>query len=82
MKLEVIMNEVLSPNNLTNYFFGATKIFFIACSLLYLVFSLIVVKQVTSMSKSVQDKFNHILIVFSFIHLGFSVFLILTTLGL
>lgn len=72
----------LDANNLNSYFFGATKIFLIIFSFLYLIFALIVVKQVTSMSKSVQDKFNYVLIIFSFIHLAFSVFLILTMFGL
>jgi len=76
------MTDFINPSNLNGYFFGATKIFFVLCSLLYFVFALIVVKQTTSMSKSVKDKFNHILIIFSYIHLAFSVFLILTMLGL
>lgn len=63
-------------SNLTPVFLIIQKIFFIACSLFYLIFALIVVKQVTSMSKNVKDKFNPILISFSFIHLIFSVFLI------
>jgi len=58
------------------YFLIAQKIFFVACSLIYFVFSLIVVKQVTSMSKNVHDKFNPVLITFSFIHLIFSGILI------
>lgn len=65
--------------NLTNflpYFLLAQKLFFIACSLIYFIFSLIVVKQVTSMSKNVKDKFNPILITFSFVHLIFSGILI------
>ena len=52
------------------------KIFFIACSIFYLIFALVVVKQVSSMSKNVKDKFNPILISFSFIHLVFAIFLI------
>lgn len=56
-------------NNLMPLFLTILKIFFIACSVFYLIFSLIVVKQVSSMSKNVKDKFNSILISFSFIHL-------------
>jgi len=59
----------LDVNNLMPLFLTVLKIFFIACSLFYLVFSLIVVKQVTSMTKNVKDKFNSILISFSFLHL-------------
>lgn len=71
-------------NNLdfNNYFFGVTKVFFVALSFLYLIFSLIVIKQVTSMSKNVTDKFNSILIVFSFIHLIFSVILVISMFAL
>ncbi|MDD4938086.1 MAG: hypothetical protein PHX34_03695 [Candidatus Shapirobacteria bacterium] len=57
-------------------FLMVQKIFFIACSIFYLIFALIVVKQVTSMSKNVKDKFNPILISFSYIHLIFAIFLI------
>ena len=52
------------------------KIFFIACSVFYLIFALIVVKQVTSMSKNIKDKFNPVLISFSYLHLVFAIFLI------
>jgi hypothetical protein len=41
-----------------------------------------VVKQATSMSKSITDKFNPILIIFSFIHLIFSVVLVLSMFAL
>jgi len=56
-------------NNLMPLFLTILKIFFIACSIFYFIFSLIVVKQVSSMSKNIKDKFNSILISFSFIHL-------------
>jgi hypothetical protein len=76
------MNNFLNIEGLEGYFFIFTKGFFVLSSILYLVFALIVVKQVTSMSKSVTDKFNPILIIFSYLHLGFSIFLILTMFGL
>jgi len=76
------MINFLTDNTLNSYFFGVTKFFFIICSVLYLIFALIVIKQVSSMSKSVKDKFNTILIIFSYLHLAFSIFLILTTIGL
>lgn len=76
------MLNFITANNLNGYFFGLTKIFLVLFSFLYLIFALIVVKQVTSMSKSVTDKFNSLLVLFSYCHLGFSVFLILTMLGL
>ncbi|MDD4026565.1 MAG: hypothetical protein PHO75_00035 [Candidatus Shapirobacteria bacterium] len=76
------MDNFLTPKGMEGYFFIFTKGFFILSSILYLVFALIVVKQVTSMSKSVTDKFNPILVIFSYLHLGFSIFLTLTMFGL
>lgn len=66
-------------NVLTNwpkYFLLAEKSFFVFCAVFYLIFAIIVVKQVTMLSKNIKDKFNSILITFSLIHLAFSVFLI------
>ena len=63
-----------------NYVLLLTKLFFIIGALIYLVFAVIVVKQTTTMSKNVHDKFNAILISFSYLHLAFSIFLILLTL--
>jgi hypothetical protein len=71
------MPEFLQPY--LPYFLLTSKIFFVACAVLYFIFALIVVKQVTSMSKSVKDKYNTILISFSYLHLIFSVILILIT---
>ena len=45
------------------------KIFGVTGSLLYLIFAFIVVRQVSSMSKIVHDKFNSILLIFSYLHL-------------
>jgi len=58
----------------------AQKLFFVLGAIFYLFFSIVVVKQTTMMSKNVKDKFNAVLITFSYLHLGFSVFLILLTL--
>lgn len=41
----------------------------IAGSVIYLIFALVVVKQVNTMSKNVKDKFNAILITVSYVHL-------------
>ena len=67
---------------LENYFLIFIKIFFIIFSVLNLIFSLIVVKQVTSMSKDINDKFNLILISFSYIYVVLSVLLILSMIAL
>jgi len=58
------------------YFLIIQKIFFIAMSLFYFIYALLVVKQVKSMSVNVKDKFNPILIAFSYIHLLFAALLI------
>lgn len=66
--------------NFNSYLLIAQKLFFVLGSIIYFLFALIVVKQTTMMSKNVKDKFNGILITFSYLHLAFSAFLILLTL--
>tara|TARA_Y100000310_G_C20519206_1_gene732793 strand:- start:433 stop:654 length:222 start_codon:yes stop_codon:yes gene_type:complete len=56
------------------------EIFAFLGGLIYLIFALVVIKQVTSMSKNVYDKFNAILIAFSYLHFLFSAFLLVATL--
>lgn len=67
----------LDPNN---FILLAFKICFVLGAILYLIFAVIIVKQTLMMTKNVQDKFNSILIIFSYLHLAFSVFLVLLTL--
>ncbi len=55
------------------------KFFFVLGAVLYFIFSLVVVKQATSMSKNVYDKFNAFIIAFSFIHAAFAFVLIFVT---
>lgn len=62
--------------DLYNYLNIAEKIFAILGTLIYLIFALVVVKQVRTMSRNVKDKFNGILILFSYIHLAMAVFLV------
>ena len=76
------MIDFFNLANLESSFFVVTKAFFVICSIFYFIFSLIVVRQVAASSKSVTDKFNPILIAFSYIHLAFAVVLILMMLGL
>ncbi len=45
------------------------KIFGLTGALIYFIFAFIIVRQVTSMSKIVHDKFNTLLIIFSYLHL-------------
>jgi hypothetical protein len=58
----------------------AEKVLFVIGSLVYLVFALVVVKQVSMMNKNIYDKFNQVLILFSYVHLGFAIFLVILTL--
>jgi hypothetical protein len=64
---------------LNDYFFLVVKALFVLGTLLYLVFAAVVVKQTTTMSKNVSDKFNPVLIAFAYLHFAFSVFLVILT---
>lgn len=65
---------------LDSYILLGEKLFFVICAIFYLVFSVLVVKQTTTMSRSISDKFNSILITFSYVHMFFSIGLVLLTL--
>ena len=69
-------------DQLNTYFLLIMKIFFFLGAILYLIFSIIVHKQTTTMTKNIYDKFNSIIIVFSYTHLIFSVLLVILTLTL
>lgn len=58
------------------------KLCFIAGAVMYAIFAFVVVKQVSMQTKNVKDKFNGILIAFSWIHLIFAVLLVVLTLFL
>lgn len=62
--------------DLNNYLTIIEKIFGILGALIYLIFSLVVVKQVGTMTKNVKDKFNGVLIVISYLHLMAAVLLV------
>lgn len=68
--------------NFENYFLIAIKIFFIIGSIINLIFSLIVVKQVSSMSKKINDKFNYVLTIISYVYLAISIVLVLSMIAL
>ena len=61
---------------LNNLLVLAEKLFGVLGAIIYLIFSLVVVKQVGTMSKNVKDKFNGILIAFSYIHLAAAILLV------
>jgi hypothetical protein len=62
--------------DLNNYLGIVEKIFGVLGSLIYLIFSLVMVKQVGTMTKNVKDKFNGVLIVISYLHLAAAIFLV------
>lgn len=67
-------------NNWLKYFLGIEKGFFVILSLLYIIFAIVVVRQVTSLSKEIGGNFNIILTTISYINLIFSFFLVFITL--
>jgi hypothetical protein len=62
--------------DLNSYLSLAEKIFGILGTVIYLIFALVIVKQVRTMSKDVKDKFNGILISFSYLHLAVAIILV------
>lgn len=62
--------------SLSNYIMLAEKIFGVLGAIIYLIFALVIVKQVATMTKNVKDKFNGVLIIFSYVHLAAAVLLI------
>lgn len=69
-------------NQFGNWFLLAEKIFAISGTILYFIFSVVVVKQVSTMTKNIKDKFNGVLIAFSYLHLLFALLLIFVSLFL
>lgn len=56
------------------------KVFAILGTIIYLIFAIVMVKQVSTMSQNVYDKFNFILKIFSYLHLLLSIALVLLAL--
>lgn len=66
-------------NNMENYLILAEKIFGELGAIVYLVFAVVVVKQVGAMTKNVKDMFNGILVAISYLHLIFALLLVFLT---
>lgn len=62
--------------DLGSFFHFLEKLLGVAGSVIYFIFALVVVKQVSTMSKNVKDKFNGILITVSYLHLIGAILLI------
>jgi len=70
----------LQINDLISLFI---KIFVITGSIIYLIFALLIVKQVNTLSKNIFDRFNNMIITASYMHLIFAgvlVFLVIVLL--
>jgi len=67
-------------NQINQYLQLIEKASFVLGSILYLIYAGVVIKQVGTMTKNVNDKFNSILIIFSYIHFIFAIFLVFLTL--
>jgi hypothetical protein len=61
---------------LDTYLILVEKVLGVLGTLIYLIFSLVIVKQVGTMTKNVKDKFNGVLIVFSYLHLAAAILLV------
>jgi len=66
--------------NIGLYLYLFQKLAVVLGTILYLVFGVIIVKQTSTMTKNINDKFNFVLIAFAYLHLAFSVFLVFLTL--
>lgn len=53
------------------------RLFAIVGTGLYLIFAIVIVKQVSMMTKNVYDKFNGVVILVSYLHLALAIFLML-----
>jgi len=75
---------MIFPQNqvLTGYFLSAVKVFLFILAAMFVFLSIIVVKQVASITKSVSDKFNPTLTLVSYIFLILTLILVLTVLTL
>ena len=60
-----------------SYLILLERIFAFVGTGLYLIFAVVIVKQVSMMTKNVYDKFNGVVIALSYIHLALAVFLML-----
>lgn len=63
--------------NIGFYFYLFEKFSFVLGAVIYLIFATIIVKQVATMTKNVNDKFNAVLVLFSYGHLVFAILLVL-----
>ncbi|MFA7301488.1 MAG: DUF5657 family protein [Candidatus Shapirobacteria bacterium] len=61
--------------DLTNYFLILEKIFAFVGTGLYLIFAIVIVKQVSMMTKNVNDKFNGVVTFVAYVHLILAIFL-------
>lgn len=65
--------------NINNYIYLLIHILVIASAFVYLIFALIIIKQVKNFSKNIKDKYDAFIQIASVIHLIFTVFFVLAT---
>ena len=63
--------------DINNFLTIIEKIFGVTGSIIYLIFSGVIVKQVTMMSKNINDKYNGLLIAVSYFHMVAAIVLVL-----
>lgn len=63
--------------DLNNYLVLIERTFAFLGTGIYLIFAIVIVKQVSMMTKNVNDKFNGVVIFFSYLHLLLAIFLLL-----
>lgn len=70
--------------NILNFIVGLTPLvvvkgFLVVGLVMYTAFAGVIVRQVGIMSESVEDPFNGVVILFAWLHLGLSIFLVITS---
>jgi hypothetical protein len=78
----VLGNQDNIPTDLSSFTVGLTKILFLIGSLLYLIFAVIVVRQIHLMKNTVQTDFSPLVQILGYIHLAFALVVVLVFLGL
>lgn len=62
----------MMPVEFNELFFGFLKIMFVLAGVLYLIFSIVVIRQIYNMQRSLMTSFSGKLVAIGYIHLAFS----------
>lgn len=66
-------NTIFDSLDLNSAVLGIFKIFFVIASLLYIIFAIVVVRQISVMKKTLITSFSPVITVLGFIHLIFAI---------